>query len=55
MWDGFGFDTAQLYSAWLMTLSIHKCVGAVLLFIKAVGIDSHNHLKPFSSEHQHLH
>lgn len=47
MWDSFGFDTAQFYSSWLMTLSIHKCVGVLLLFIKAVGIDSHNHLKLF--------
>lgn len=50
MWD----SSAQFYSAWLMTLSIHKCVGVVLLFIKAVGINAHNHLKPFSSETQHV-
>lgn len=55
MWDSFGFDRAQFHSAWLMILSIHKCVGVMLLFIKAVGVDSHNHLKPFSSESQHVH
>lgn len=41
--------------SWLMILSIHECVGVLLLFIKAVGIDSHNHLKPFYSETQHVH
>lgn len=50
MWD----SSAQFYSAWLMTLSIRRCVGLLLLFIKAGGIDSHNHLKTFSSETQHI-